>query len=300
MPTNQLIDVNKLCKTSALEGKVQSGAAAQFGKGVAKAANVIEIKGMGGAVHSVSEEEREAFASYINSVLSSDAFLNQRLPLDPTSPTELFDKCSDGIIFAKLINLVEPDAIDERALNMKTKISKFQVIENCNLAINAAKSIGCSLVNIGASNIMEGSKQPHLVLGLAWQIIKKGLLATISLKNHPSLFRLLKDGETLPDLTKLPPEQILIRWVNFQLARAHASSAMAETSQAPTIGNFGAALKDSSVYDAVLHQLDPGRCPLLTETNTAENAMARAEGILRNVSSSKSHDHTLLTPAVMP
>ena len=38
MPTNQLIDVNKLCKTSALEGKVQSGAAAQFGKGVAKAA----------------------------------------------------------------------------------------------------------------------------------------------------------------------------------------------------------------------------------------------------------------------
>ena len=61
---------------------------------------------------------------------------------------------------------MDPDAVDVRALNTKAKLSKFQIIENCNLAINAAKSIGCSLVNIGASNIMEGQKQPHLVLGL--------------------------------------------------------------------------------------------------------------------------------------
>ena len=181
-------------------------------------------------------------------MLAGDPFLAQRLPMDPSSPTELFEKCSDGIIFAKLVNLVDADAVDERALNMKAKLSKFQIIENCNLAINAAKSIGCSLVNIGASNLMEGAKQPHLVLGLAWQIIKKGLLSTISIKNHPSLFRLLADGETLADLTKLPPEQVLLRWVNFQLARA-------QPQDPPVIKNFGGNLKDSSVYDLLLHQV---------------------------------------------
>ena len=80
----------------------------------------------------------------------------------------------------------------------------------------------------------------------AWQIIKKGLLSTISIKNHPSLFRLLQDGENLQDLTKLPPEQVLLRWVNFQLGRAGSAT---------TITNFGAQLKDSSVYDLLLHQV---------------------------------------------
>lgn len=69
-------------------------------------------------------------------------------------------------------------------------MSRFQTLENNNLAINAAKSIGCSLVNIGATNIMEGV--PHLVLGVAWQIIRKTLLNNISLKNHPELWRLLE------------------------------------------------------------------------------------------------------------
>ena len=52
-------------------------------------------------------------------------------------------------MFAKLVNLVEPETVDERALNKKANPSKYQVIENCNLAINAAKSIGCRVTNIG-------------------------------------------------------------------------------------------------------------------------------------------------------
>ena len=77
------------------------------------------------------------------------------------------------------------------------------------MAINAAKAIGCHLVNIGAANLMEGKQ--HLVLGVAWQIIRKTLLVNISLKNHPELFRLLEDGETLEDLARIPPEKVLLR-----------------------------------------------------------------------------------------
>jgi plastin-1 len=75
-------------------------------------------------------------------------------------------------------------------LQIQENLSRFQTLENNNLAINAAKSIGCSLVNIGATNIMDGV--PHLVLGVAWQIIRKTLLNNISLKNHPELWRLLE------------------------------------------------------------------------------------------------------------
>ena len=52
-------------------------------------------------------------------------------------------------MLCKLIALVDPNAVDERAVNMK-KLSTFKVIENNNLCINAAKDIGCRITNIGA------------------------------------------------------------------------------------------------------------------------------------------------------
>lgn len=103
-------------------------------------------------------------------------------------------------IFSKLINHSVPETIDERVLN-KGKISTFQATENCNVVINSAKAIGCSVVNIGASDIKEGKE--YLVMGLLWQIIKIGLFAKIDLIHHPELFRLLEEGETLDDLLKV-------------------------------------------------------------------------------------------------
>ena len=32
-------------------------------------------------------------------------------------------------------------------------------------------------------------------------------------------YRLLQEGETLADLLKLPPEETLLRWINFHLAK---------------------------------------------------------------------------------
>jgi hypothetical protein len=179
------------------DGSIGSGgvsaAVKQFGAASSKAATLIQVQGSSGGigVHSISEEERTAFAEHINQLLGKDPSLAGRLPMDPASPTALFECCKDGIVFAKLVNHVEPGTVDERALNLKANLSKFQMIENNNLAINAAKSIGCSLVNVGASNLLDGT--PYLVLGVAWQIIRKTLLNSISLKNHPELFRLLQE-----------------------------------------------------------------------------------------------------------
>lgn len=81
--------------------------------------------------------------------------MNRHLPLDVESD-DLFRKCSDGLLLCKLINLASMDTIDERALNTKGTINVYQKSENINLALNAAKSIGCQIVNIGAQDIMDG------------------------------------------------------------------------------------------------------------------------------------------------
>ena len=44
-------------------------------------------------------------------------------------------------------------------------------------------------------------------------------MSGIHLQNVPGLILLLKDGETNKDLSKFSPEQILLRWVNYQLQK---------------------------------------------------------------------------------
>lgn len=47
-----------------------------------------------------------------------------------------------------------------------------------------------------------------------------GLLSKISLKYNPNLAALLRQGESVADLLRLSPEELLMRWANFQLERA--------------------------------------------------------------------------------
>jgi plastin-1 len=107
--------------------------------------------------------------------------------------------------------------------------------ENQNLALNAAKAIGCQVINIGAQDLIEG--RPHLVLGLVWQVIRIQLLAQITLRNVPELVLLLEEEETLADFLKLHPELILLRWLNYHLAKAGSTR---------TVKNFGSDLSVSS------------------------------------------------------
>jgi plastin-1 len=133
---------------------------------------------------------------------------------------------TDGLILSKLINDSVPDTIDERVLNKSgldkagkpRALNSFQMTENNNIVITSAKGIGCSVVNIGPSDLQEGRE--HLILGLIWQVIRRGLLAKIDIKIHPELYRLLDDGETLEEFLRLPPDQILLRWFNYHLKAA--------------------------------------------------------------------------------
>ncbi|XP_019941703.1 plastin-3-like [Paralichthys olivaceus] len=196
-----------------------------------------------GTQHSFSEEERFAFVNWINTALEKDPDCQHVLPMDPNTGS-LFASVGDGIVLCKMINLSVPDTIDERTINKK-KLSAFTTQENLNLALNSASAIGCHVVNIGALDLKEG--KPHLVLGLLWQIIKIGLFADIELSRNEALAALLRDGETLEDLMKLSPEELLLRWANFHLENAGWQK----------INNFSSDIKDSRAYFHLLNQISP-------------------------------------------
>ncbi|XP_061559351.1 plastin-3 [Phycodurus eques] len=196
-----------------------------------------------GTQHSFSEEERFAFAKWINSALERDPDCQHVLPMDPTTDS-LFTSVADGILLCKMINQSVPDTIDERTINKK-KLTPFTVQENLNLALNSASAIGCHVVNIGALDLKAG--KPHLVLGLLWQIIKIGLFADIELSRNEALAALLREGETLEDLMKLSPEELLLRWANFHLENAGWQK----------INNFSSDIKDSRAFFHLLNQIAP-------------------------------------------
>ncbi|XP_028272368.1 plastin-2-like isoform X2 [Parambassis ranga] len=218
-----------------------------FRKALNKKEGIVAIGGTSeisceGTQHSISEQERFAFANYINTTLDKDPDCKGVVPINPNT-NALFKALADGIVLCKLINHSVPDTIDERTINKK-KLTPFTTQENLNLALNSASAIGCQVVNIGAQDLKEG--KPHLVLGLLWQIIKIGLFADIQLSRNEALAALLEEGESLEVLMKLSPEELLLRWANFHLKKAGIS-----------ISNFSGDIKDSKAYFHLLEQIAP-------------------------------------------
>lgn len=225
-----------------------SEVAKTFRKAINKKEGICAIGGTSeqssaGTQHSYSEEEKYAFVNWINKALEKDPDCKHIIPMNPDTD-DLFKAVNDGIVLCKMINLSVPDTIDERAINKK-KLTPFTIQENLNLALNSASAIGCHVVNIGAEDLKEG--KPYLVLGLLWQVIKIGLFADIELSRNEALIALLREGESLEDLMKLSPEELLLRWANYHLESAGCNK----------INNFSSDIKDSRAYYNLLNQIAP-------------------------------------------
>ena len=249
----------------------------------------IHVQGSSANVtHTINEDERTEFTRHINAVLAGDPDIGNRLPF-PTDTFEMFDECKDGLVLAKLINDSVPDTIDERVLNRPGKkiktLNAFHMTENNNIVINSAKGIGCSVVNIGSGDMIE--VREHLILGLIWQVIRRGLLGKIDIKLHPELYRLLEDDETLEQFLRLPPEQILLRWFNYHLKNAKWDKRyyplldVLNIADHPfRVSNFSSDVKEGDNYTVLLNQLAPDLCsrsPLQTR-----DLLQRAEQVLQN------------------
>lgn len=110
-----------------------------------------------------------------------------------------------------------------------------------------------------------------MLLGVCFQLARLMAVKKIDLRECPELFRLLNDGEELSDLLKLPPEHILIRWINYHLK---------EAGQDRRVKNLGKDLQDSEAMYYVLNQLDKQKCPLTHKDEPDQ--VKRAQEMINN------------------
>ncbi|XP_033752651.1 plastin-1-like [Pecten maximus] len=255
------------------DSKAETDVGHKFKKAVNKRQDLLTHGGtseasVSGTTHSVKHAETKAYSDWINRKLSSDEdCVKYEFPI---VEKDLFEKTKDGILLCKLINQAVAETIDERTIN-KTKMNAFTRTENQNLVINSARAIGCTVVNIGPVDIENGEKNPHLILGLLWQIIRIGLLSEVNIVKHPNLAVLLQEGETMEDLLRLSPEQILIRWVNYQLAKSTSSK---------RVSNLTEDIKDSEAYTYLLHQIAPSNAGVSTLAMNIDDTNDRAAAML--------------------
>ncbi|KAJ7048530.1 calponin homology domain-containing protein [Mycena amicta] len=227
-----------------LEDWVELNVKMRSGRALVTKAGKVTVQGSNANVsHTINEDERTEFTNHINSVIENDADVSSRFPI-PTTTMQIFEECKDGLILCKLINDSVPDTIDTRVLNKPTSkrpLNAFQMTENNNIVITSAKGIGCSVVNIGSSDLAEGRE--HLILGLIWQIIRRGLLAQVDIKLHPELQSMTS--------SRLTADQILLRWFNYHLKAAGWKR---------RVNNFSRDVMDGENYTILLNQLKPEQC----------------------------------------
>jgi len=192
--------------------------------------------------HHNSDSERISFVDYIN----KQALLTESI--NPNSPTHLFEVVSEGVVLNKLIIQLFPGTISEKKLITKTNKSTFEKNINNELTIQAAKDLGCSVVNIGPEDISNGT--PHLILGLLWQIIKKGLLKNVTASTEElisELISLQKDEKIEDDMT---PEQAVLHWMNYHLRKSNHNR---------IVSNFSADIADCECYAVLLRRISPDK-----------------------------------------
>ena len=192
--------------------------------------------------------EQAAFAKWINKSLESDKEAKEYLPLNEKGD-DLYERCSDGVLLCKMINKAQPGTIFEKCINLKTpdkQLSEPQKLENCRLAINSAKSIGCNIVSIESNDILKDENFKKALPMFVWQVIKMDLLVGITIPMHAELVLLLEPGEVLAHPCLLSAEQLLMRWVNYHLAKSGSPR---------RIFNFKNDLDDFEVFTRLLEQV---------------------------------------------
>lgn len=182
------------------------------------------------------QAELTAYTICFNNHLSKDPDLKHHMtPIINPDSTDLLFKVSDGLLIAKFINQAVPDTIDERALNVPKdggSLEHDDVVENLNLAISAAKSVGVTVQPTDSSTTLQlqlmECTDPQLTLDFLYGLVKCRYSREADVRKNPELIDICEtpdeglSSHRLPeiepdDLKRLSPEDLVMRWTNYHM-----------------------------------------------------------------------------------
>ena len=84
----------------------------------------IQTTNIHGGTHTYAIEERTTFAKMINNILKDDEICADRIPMkvDDDSLFHIFD---NGVLLCKLLNYIDENAVDFRAVNNKGQLNVY-------------------------------------------------------------------------------------------------------------------------------------------------------------------------------
>lgn len=212
------------------------------------------------------EKQLKAVIVTLNQYFEKDAYFKRRGTFPIQSLDELFLACADAVVLCRLAMFVSPGCIPAqkiatdidlefircRVMNKSRRVddntrSVFHITQNLNLFRTAAQAINeCSNIKITTQDILDINYVT--LLRALITILRAAIVARVTLLHNPALIRLREPGESVDAFQLLTPEQLLIRWVNYQLRRAAYPT---------SITNLASDFKDSGVFLALIKQVVP-------------------------------------------
>ena len=215
--------------------------------------------------------DKDLMKTYIqtmNKCLCDDEDTRNKIPIDPDSEEDVFEKLKDGVILGKLETLADKNVLNEDDLKTGDEISDEDKNNNVNKVLEAGEKLALP-TKLKPADILKGKKKKDQ--DIVGDILGKVMCPPESIKTNPDTDDLVKEGETKDDLANGPVDDFLKRWVNKHLkAAGHPKE----------IENFGDDVKDGEVYTVLLNNIFPEDCD---KSALDENDInARMEKIINN------------------
>ena len=209
------------------------------------------------------EYDKDLMKTYIqtiNKCLCDDEDTRDKIPIDPDSEEDVFEKLKDGVILGKLESLADKNVLDEDALKTGDNLTDEDKKNKVDKVIEAADKLGCP-TKINPGDILRGKKKKDQ--DIVGDILARVMVPPRIIKEHPDSDDLVQEGETKDDLAKAPVNEFLKRWVNKHIKLA---------GHPKTIENLGDDLRDGEVYTVLLNNIAPEDCDKspLDETDPTE------------------------------
>ena len=160
-----------------------------------------------------NEAEVNTYALQINKILAGDKFCGPRIPINPNG-YELYDKLTDGVILARLIDIIRPGLIILNEIHTDINMSVFEKYDNLNRILAAAKAIGINIDTI-PDDILDGNRE--VINDILGYILTRINVPREAILMNPETALLCKPGETVEDVANLPLNEFLDRWMGQKL-----------------------------------------------------------------------------------